>query len=84
MALSAGSVPEGMADRTAECPHCFRGTVYEPTEDTLHDEASECPMCFGTGRRTERTERLRIRAERKAAERQADTLDAQHSGLERL
>ena len=59
-----------------ECIHCTNGWVFEPTEDTLHDEAHECPMCFGSGQRMEKAERLRIRAER--------GLDAHYSGLERM
>jgi hypothetical protein len=59
-----------------QCPHCFSGWVFEPTEDTLEDEAYECPMCFGTTRRMSRAERKALRAER--------DLDAHHSGLERM
>lgn len=55
------------------CPHCSRGFVYEPTEDTLADEAHECWMCLGTGRRMDKAERIRARAD----------LDAHHSCLER-
>ena len=47
------------------CIHCTNGWVFEPTEDTLHDKAPlEFPICFESGRRTENTERLRIRAAR--------------------
>lgn len=69
MAPNGVSLHEERAGGITECPHCFRGTVYEPTEDALYDEASECPMCFGTGRRTDRAERLRIRAKKKAGAR---------------
>jgi hypothetical protein len=58
------------------CPHCFGGWVFEPTEDTLEDEAIECPACLGAARRMYRAERLRIRAGRE--------LDAQWSALERM
>lgn len=56
------------------CPHCFGGFVYEPTEDTLEDEAHECWMCLGTARRMSKAERIAARAD----------LDAHHSALERL
>lgn len=63
------------ADKVSpECPHCAGGWIYEPTEDTLIDEAHECFMCLGTGRRMARGERISLRAD----------LDAQHAGLERL
>ena len=58
------------------CPHYAGGWFFEPTEDTLHDEALKCPMCFGSGRRAENAGRLRIRAAR--------DLDAQFSCLERM
>lgn len=47
------------------CPHCFKGITYEPTEDTLVDEAHECHMCFGTTIKMDRAERLRIKAGRR-------------------
>ncbi len=58
------------------CPHCFGGVVFQPTEDTLTDEAMECPACLGTTRRMDRHERARIRNERE--------MDAQWSALERM
>jgi len=58
------------------CPHCFGGTVFEPTDDPLEDEAMECPACLGTVRRMHRPERLRIRAER--------DVDTHYSGLESM
>jgi hypothetical protein len=58
------------------CPHCFGGTVFEPTDDPLEDEAMECPACLGTARRMPRTERLKIKDER--------DLDTYYSGLERM
>lgn len=61
-------------DSPDKCPHCANGWVYEATEDTLTDEAHECWMCLGTGRRMDRAERIRLRAD----------LDAHHSCLERL
>jgi hypothetical protein len=76
MALNE-SIREDAAKVPAEaCLHCAGGWVFEPTEDTLHDEALECPMCFGSGRRTENAQRLRMRAAR--------DLDAQFSCLERM
>ena len=32
------------------CTSCFGGFVYEPTEDSLEDEAHICWMCKGKGR----------------------------------
>ena len=61
---------------TEPCIHCTNGWVFEPTEDTLHDEALKCPMCFASGRRAENAGRMRIRAAR--------DLDAQFSCLERM
>jgi hypothetical protein len=61
---------------TEPCIHCTNGWVFQPTEDTLHDEALECPICFGSGRRTGNAKRLRIRAVR--------DLDAQFTCLERM
>jgi hypothetical protein len=59
-----------------KCPHCYGGTIFEPTDDTLEDEAIECPACLGTARRMHRAERLAIRNARE--------LDAQWSALERM
>lgn len=58
------------------CPHCFKGITYEPTEDTLVDEASTCHMCFGTAIRKTREERKAIKAER--------LLDMHYASLERM
>ena len=54
------------AHKPEPCPHCFGGITYEPTEDTLVDEAFECHMCFGTALKVDRAKRLRIKAERRA------------------
>lgn len=51
---------------TERCIHCFGGFVFEPTDDSLVDEAHECHICFGTTIKTDRAERLRIKAERRA------------------
>lgn len=58
------------------CPHCTGGSVFEPTEDPLVDEADECPMCLGTGRKMDRACRLALRNERE--------IDVHYSGLERM
>jgi hypothetical protein len=36
-----------------QCIHCCGGWIYEPTEDTLEDEAMPCHMCgaIGSGHR---------------------------------
>jgi hypothetical protein len=39
-------------NEVSRCIHCVgSGSVYEPTEDSLEDEAHVCWMCDGTGRR---------------------------------
>jgi uncharacterized protein (DUF983 family) len=58
------------------CPHCFGGTVFEPTDDPLVDEATECPACLGAARRMDRAEHLAIRSGR--------DLETHYSGLERM
>ena len=58
------------------CPHWFGGTVFEPTDDLLEDEAMECPAYLGTARRMHRAERSAIRA--------GCYLETQYSGLERM
>jgi hypothetical protein len=65
MALKEGIRADAAKIPAEACPHYAGGWVFEPTEDTLHDKAPlEFPICFESGRRTENTERLRIRAAR--------------------
>ena len=71
------SIPATEGVRHPEpCPHCYGGVVYEPTEDTLVDEAHECHMCLGTAIRKTREERKAMKAER--------YLDMHHASLERM
>ncbi len=56
---------DGHKTNVEACPHCYGGTVYEPTEDKLVDEPHECHMCLGTAIRMDRAERTRAKAERK-------------------
>lgn len=67
---------EGPFGTPEQCPHCFSGWVFEPTEDPLEDEACQCPACLGTARKMNRAERAALRDSR--------FLDAHHSGLERM
>lgn len=76
--MTATEVYGDRTQKVAEerCPHCSRGWVYEPTEDTLEDEALACFMCLGTTRKMSREERRAIKDDR--------DLDAQWSCLERM
>lgn len=74
--MTISKVYERHDEKVAACPHCYAGYVFEPTEDTLEDEAIECPACLGTARKMHRSERLVIKNARE--------LDAQWSALERM
>jgi hypothetical protein len=50
--LSVCREAEKVSPESSEgCIHCSNGWVYEPTEDSLTDEAYVCWMCRGTERR---------------------------------